>query len=806
MPRSIPQSVATGALRAVLILAGLILAGPVLAEDKEPEDLAIFFGFDPLEIIKLDERSRNMRAADLDQDGLVDLVLVDNGHNRIDWLRQRAEANPAPDHAATHDVNAVSNSNRYEHIKIPVDREVLSLVTGDFNHDGRTDLAYVGNPDRLIVRFNSPDNPSDWTKQVEQRIPDFAPGSLILAAGDLNGDGRDDLAILGKERSFVVHQSDEGALLPAKTLMNTSSGLSLAQAADLDGDGRADLCYTATENNQSILCARLQTPAGDFGPELRFPLAKPRSVTLAELDRDPGRELLTIDSTTGRLAISKLRRPEESTGELAAQLVQYGFGDQSTRNARDLAIGDIDGDGRADVVVTDPASARMIVFRQHESTGLDLGQTFPGLVGAQHVRITDVDGDGANDVLVLSPEEGVVGICRFNEGRLTFPRPLPVGEKPIAMEIADVNGDGQTELVIIATGKASGKYDLRVFTFADGTTKPLKIQDKDALEIPLKGDPARINAFDANNDSRADLFIFLDRGRAPHVFLSNKEGGWSDQSAAGGINLGNASFGQVSVGTLRDPEADPDADDERSALLVAQGNFARNLDLDDKGAWRVVDQYNAEENGAKIEGTATLDLDGEPGHEIVLIDTGVKKLRILKADGNLYKRWKEVDTGSFPFLRAEVADLNNDKRDDLLLFGHGRFAVLYSGQTDPKLEEIASFESDLKKTFFIDSVAGDLNNDSYIDIAMFDTQSHYVEILDVDPRLGPRHATHFPIFEQKSFDNEGEGWGTEPREALIADVTGDQLPDLVLLVHDRVLVYPQQNPTTIEQPQTASKP
>ncbi len=797
MPRSIFQRITPFTL-----LALLVFAGPVMAEETEPEDLAIYFGFDSLEIFKLDERSKNMRAADLDQDGLIDLVLVDNGHNRIDWLRQRADATMSDEQTATRDVNAVSNSNRFEHIKIPVDREVLSLVTGDFNHDGRTDLAYVGSPDRLIVRFNSKDNPTDWTKQVEQRVPDLATGGMILASGDLNGDGRDDLAILGKERSFVVHQSEEGTLLPAKTLMNTSSGLSLAQAADLDGDGRIDLCYTATENNESILCARLQTPAGDFGPELRFPLAKPRSVTLAELDREPGRELLTIDSTTGRLAISKLRRPEESTGELAAQLVQYGFGDQSTRNARDLAIGDIDGDGRADVVVTDPASARMIVFRQHEQTGLDLGETFPGLVGAQHVRILDVDGDGASDVLVLSSEEGVVGLCRFNEGRLTFPRPLPVGEKPIAMEIADVNGDGQPELVVIASGKTSGKYELRAFEFADGATKPLKIQDKDSLEIALKGDPARITAFDANNDSRADLFVFLDRGRAPHVFLSNAEGGWTDQSVAGGINLGNVGSGQVSVGTLRDPEADQ----ERSALLVAQGNFARNLELDDKGAWRVVDQYNAEENGAKIEGTATLDLDGEPGHEIVLIDTGVKKLRILKADGNLYKRWKEVDTGSFPFLRAEVADLNNDKRDDLLLFGHGRFAVLYSGRTDPKLEEIASFESDLKKTFFIDSVVGDLNNDSFIDIAMFDTQSHFVEILDVDPRLGPRHALHFPIFEQKSFDNEGSGWGTEPREALIADVTDDNLPDLVLLVHDRVLVYPQQKPTTIEPPQAASKP
>nr|MDQ3330093.1 VCBS repeat-containing protein [Planctomycetota bacterium] len=203
------------------------------------------------------------------------------------------------------------------------------------------------------------------------------------------------------------------------------------------------------------------------------------------------------------------------------------------------------------------------------------------------------------------------------------------------------------------------------------------------------------------------------------------------------------------------------------------------------------DQYNADESGAKIEGAVTLDLDGEAGNEIVLIDTGVKKLRVLKADGTLYKRWKEVETGPFPFVSARVADLDADGRDDLLLFGRGRLAVLYAGRTDPRLEEIASYESDLEKTFFVDSVSGDLNADGYTDIAILDTQSHFVEILDFDPTLGPRHATHFPIFEEKNFTRTGGGGGVEPREVAIVDVTNDGRADLILLVHDRVLVYPQ---------------
>lgn len=772
-----------------LFVAASLLLSPHFAVAAEDElDLAPYYGFGEIEVYKLDDRSNNLRSADLDGDGRTDLILVDNGHSRIDWLRQRSKPADTPEKAPPGEVNFVPNSWRFDHVKIPVDREIASLVAGDFNGDGRNDIAYIGKPDRLIVRSSSKDNPEDWSKLVEQRLPDLSDSGVILAAGDFNDDKRVDLAVLGKQKTYLVLQNDDGTLAPAEDLMNTSSGLGLAQAADLDGDGRIDLCYTATEGSESILCGRLQTSFGALGPELRFPLSKPRSVTLADVDGNQGREILTIHATTGRLTVSKLRRPEEKPGELAGRLVQYGFGDQSSRNDRDLAIGDLDGDGKLDVVVTDPQAAQMIVFRQREGSGLDLGSTFPGLLGAKQVRIADLDGDDRAEVYVLSQEEGTLGVSRFEDERLIFPKPIAVGPKPIAFDLADVNGDGVGDVIVVSKGESSGKYDLRAFRKENDKWFAVPFGEKEVVELSLKGDPERLVHLDANQDGRGDLIAFLGQGRAPHIFLGAEEGGFKELSSSTGIGLGNITAGAFAVGTVRDPEAEK----HRPALLVSQGTFARNLELTDD-RWRVVDQYNADENGAKIEGAATLDLDGEPGSEIVLIDTGVKKLRVLKADGSLYKRWKEVETGPFPFLSAHVADVNGDARDDLLLFGRGRFAVLYAGQSDPRLEDVASYESDLEKTFFVDVVAGDLNADGYSDLAMLDTRSHFVEILDYDPSLGPRHALHFPVFEEKSFASEGGGRGVEPREAAITDVTGDGRADLILLVHDRVLVYPQDD-------------
>ncbi len=770
------------------IACGLLFSSLAAVAEDGP-DLSKHYGFGPVEVYKLDDRSSSLRAAELTGDGRTDLLTIDNGHSRLDLLRQREKPPANPDKAPAGQVNFVPNSWRFEHDKIAVDREVVSLVTGDFDGDGRTDLAYVGKPDRLIVRHGSGEADGGFKAAVEQRLPDLAETGLMLAAGDLNGDGRTDLAVLGKQKTYIALQQADGKLAPATSLMNTSDGLGLVQAADLDGDGRADLCYTASsgEGSNSILCARLQTTQGVLGPEVQFPLSKPRSVTLADVDRKPGREILTIDSSTGRLTVSKLRQPEAKPGELAGRLVQYGFGDQSTRVDRDLAVADLDGDGRLDVVVTDPSAAQMIVFRQQGTAGLDLGETFPGYVGAEHVRAADLDGDKKAEVYVLSEKEGIVGVSTFDENRLTFPKSLPLGADPLALEIADVNGDGTQELVVISKAKESGKYVFRAWRREGDDWKPVPFGEKESVEVTLRGAPDRLVAFRGNDDAKADFAVFLGQGRPPHVFLSDADpkAALAELSSSGGVGLGDVAAGAFSTGRVRESEEKG----ERSAVLIAQGNFVRNLELKD-GRWRVVDQYNAPENGARIEGAATLDLDGEPGNELVLIDVGVRKLRVLKADGSLYKPWKEVETGPFPFVSARVADLNADGRGDLLLFGRGRFAVLYAGRTDPTLEEVATYESELKDTFFVDSVAGDLNGDGFIDIAMLDTQKHYVEILDYDPDLGPRHATHFPVFEEKSFSSDGGG-GIEPREAAIADVTGDGRADLVLLVHDRVLVYPQ---------------
>ncbi|MEO1997602.1 MAG: VCBS repeat-containing protein [Planctomycetaceae bacterium] len=771
-----------------LILVGVFVTEwsiPAVQAQQAEVRLGDSYGFLPLEIFKLNQRSSNLLYGDFNNDQLTDFLAVDNSSSRIDLMQQRGAGQVDEQEVADDEANSVPSDRRFKHRKIPVDKAVSSLTSGDFNHDGRLDIAYFGLPDRLIIRYQPETGP--WKKRKSFRLPDVPPAGWSVVGGDLNNDERDDIVVLGKTHTYVLYQTAQGEIPNPIRLFNTSEKISIAQIVDVDGDGRSDLCYRSDAENNPSFCVRFQDARGRLGPELSFEFPATRGISTHDLDGQPGSEILAIDARTGRIKVSQLKRPESKPGELAGRLIQYGFGGQSSKD-RELATGDLDGDGRIDVVVSDPAAAQLIVFRQHHELGLDLGTTYPGLADTKSLRCADLDSDGKAEVVVLSTREKAIGISRMAEGRLKFPEPLTLPEseaplEPVALELADADGDNDADIIYIAKireGRTT-KYQLRALALGpQGAWQPLKWGDQAFVNLELDGTPTRLQQV-KSRDGRVGLLVFLGLGKPPQLLAVGAKQVPTPVKARGGGQFGNVAPGSVFVGGQSD-----------TAVLVAQKTFARELLLDEKYQWNVVDQYNASESGARISGVAALNLDGKPGQEIVLIDSGVRKLRVLRKEASLFKDWREVELGNLSFNSSFVADLNGDNRDDLLLLGRGTFAVLYSGQTDPILTEIASFQTQLKNVFFADLTAGDLNGDGLQDVAVIDTRSHQIELLQYSAKHGLRHALNFKVFEEKSFSASGKS-GAEPREAVIRDVTNDGRLDLLLLSHDRVLLYPQHD-------------
>ena len=766
-----------------IALAVVIICGnsvPVFsAEANRINDLAQYYGFKPLEIFKLSARSSNMLAEDLNGDGKTDLVLIDNSNSRSDILQQRNGKQKNTTESKNEEINFIPNDKRLEHIKVPVDVSISALTVGDFNGDGLNDLAYLAPPDRLIIRYQS--KSGDWTKRKRIRLAELQSTQWTIAAGDLNFDQKTDLIVLGKNHTYVVLQDQNGDLNAPRSILSTSPKLGLATIADLNGDGRNDFTYVTRDGKNQILCSRIQKQDGNLGPEIRFELSNPRSVTLANVDGKPGHEILTIDSQTSRLKVQQLENAHNGNGQLSKRLTMYGFGEEGAGRNRGFDLGDINGDGLTDVVVSDPETAQMLVYRQAKGRGLDLGQTYPGLLGVQQLRVEDVDGNGLDEVFVLSEREKIIGVSSYAKQRLSFPKILPIKGEPLAFELVDLDGNQSLELIYVAKVGNKRQYSYKLQALILNKQGVWSEYQFPSTPPALDSAPKRLLKLDANSDGLFELMAFYGLSRAPKIFTLVPRQTPKVITPSGGINLDEIKPESTFVGGPK-----------RDWFLTAQNNFARRLTLNSANQWQVVDQFNAPETKARVVGAVNINLDGEPGDEIVLIDLGVKKLRILRKESNVYRPWKEVEIGEFPYLSAHVADLNGDQQSDLLLFGRGQFGILYSGQTPPTLKEVASFESKLPQAYFTDSVAGDLNGDKRTDIVILDTRTHHLEILNLNAKQGLRHALNFKVFEDKTFSRSNRT-GINPREAVIADVTGDGLKDLVLLCHDRVLLYPQDD-------------
>ena len=85
-----------------------------------------------------------------------------------------------------------------------------------------------------------------------------------------------------------------------------------------------------------------------------------------------------------------------------------------------------------------------------------------------------------------------------------------------------------------------------------------------------------------------------------------------------------------------------------------------------------------------------------------------------------------------------------------------------------------------------------MNDDKKPEILAFDRNRHILEVLAPSEKTGENWSSllHFELFEENARFRGRKG-ESAIREVLIRDFTGDQRPDILILVHDRVLLYPQ---------------
>ncbi|MGP0066671.1 MAG: FG-GAP repeat domain-containing protein [Isosphaeraceae bacterium] len=770
----------TQTLRGVFCLISSVLLGAHASAQAPKADarpkLADYFGFQALEIYKLEHRIGNLMLKDLDGDKTDDIVVSDNARSRIDLLLSTKKADDDQSNRPFRkDPNDLPYDHRMRLAHIPVNKEVVSLDSGDFNGDGKPDLVFYGTPAEVVILFNEGSGRFGNPKRIS--TGDAAERPSALTVGDLDQDGRDDLVLLAQDELIFVYQTAAGTLGEPERVPHTAANPWLVKAVDIDGNGAKDLVILDTGTDQPIHI-RFATEEKKLGPEQRFAVEVPRAIAFGQVDGQPGMEILTIEGQSGRARVLKLDQSGTDESNKRGRLTFFGLPKGSERG-RSLGLGDLDGDGKEDVVVTDPAGAQVWVYLQLGRLGLSAGQTFPSFVGARAVHLADLDGDRKAEVYVLSDQEKQIGQSEFIRGRLSFPTPLPITGEPVAMDITDLDGNKTLEILYIARTKpGSDSFELRALTRDKaGSFGPYKWGNVEAVALGgVKSVPSAIESLDINQDGQADLMIF--NQYLPAQLLLGKKGG-APQPFTGGLGpLTGATSASVSLMNLDGP-----------ALLVAQNTFARRVALDPKGHWNIKDQFNSGRNNAQILGAAAVDTDGDGSKEIVLFDRTSKSLLFLAQKDGVYRPSGTLLVGAINFQGMSVADFDGDGRDDLLIAGSDRFAVLQTGLKGLRLKMIAGFEPRRNEARLADLAVGDVNGDGCPDVVFSDIGEQSLEIATYagDKDLIP--AITFRIFERKIFHNAGDT--IEPRDMGIGDVDGDGRSDIVLIAHDRVLVYRQ---------------
>jgi hypothetical protein len=348
--------------------------------------------------------------------------------------------------------NAVSLFKPF--VVYPIEGGARVLAIGDFNHDGWQDVIVAGNDltePRLFV-FHQTDN---GTLEAPDLIELPSPPQA-LTVGDFNHDGWDDAATAGQYDGLVyfILQQEFGEMV-VQPPISAGNGSKKMIAADFNADGRDDLAVANLASD--FISLFYQQTDGSMGVEARY-----SSEIYGYDDLDAGD--MNQDGLTDLVKLTGLG-PDEvmkvyyqgSDGRLldAVDKSLIPAPENPYKYANGAAVGDISGDGYPDVALTyggnRPGSKILVYDFKHGSTAQTDSYTAYDIPTA--VEIGDVNGDGRQDVVALHAGWNAVSVfTQTVEGTLApyqlFSLPPTTNSEVQALDLGDLNHDGYMDIVV----------------------------------------------------------------------------------------------------------------------------------------------------------------------------------------------------------------------------------------------------------------------------------------------------------------------------------------------------------------------
>ena len=349
--------------------------------------------------------------------------------------------------------------------------------------------------------------------------PSFAPAKSYatgrhpasVAIGDLNGDGKADLVTSNAGANIVSVLFSRGdGTFQAKRDYPTGRRPSAVAIGDLNGDGKPDL---ATANaNADTVSVLLGRGDGGFEAELEYRTgSEPSSVAIGDLNGD-GKPDLAITNSRYRVdTLSVLVNRGDGTFQLR---VDYPTG----LRPASIAIGDLNGDGKADLATANSGTYTVSVLLNRGDGTFDADHEYPAGSTPWSIALGDLNGDGTSDLATanyspdcsgpdptygpsLCPGSNTVSVFA-NKGNGTFRahRDYRTGLHPVSIAIGNLTGDGNPDLATANSYfEEVERYTVSVLAGRGGGTFNARI------DYPTGRHPVSIALGDLDGDGKPDV-------------------------------------------------------------------------------------------------------------------------------------------------------------------------------------------------------------------------------------------------------------------------------------------------------------
>ena len=375
--------------------------------------------------------------------------------------------------------------------KFPTAKNPISPVIVDLDGDGKPDLVVANFWANTISVFRNTAATGSIDAGSFTAKVDFTTRTspVNIAVGDLNGDGRPDLAVVNagsNSFSVFINNSSAGAIsfetkVDIATIFPHTSLRAIA-IADFDGDGLNDVVVSSLNVNTLLAYRNVTTLNGAFnatplqGITVR---TTPYSIVAEDLNGD-GKPDIAV-AHYGSDKISVIQNHSVVGTFVFASSIDLTSGTTSTPQIGSIVAADFDGDGKPDLAALNQADNTISVFKNNINPGAIINASdfaakvdFPTGASPNALTVGDVDGDGRPDLVTSNYGGNSASILRnaTTSGSIGFAAKtdLATGDTPWGVAVADLDGDGRQDIVV--ANYADNNDERTISVFRNGIAAP----------------------------------------------------------------------------------------------------------------------------------------------------------------------------------------------------------------------------------------------------------------------------------------------------------------------------------------------